>query len=136
AVLLARHRITCVIDVGANTGQTGRLLRRIGFAGRIVSFEPGPEAHAALMAATACDAGWTAAPRTAVGRTPGEITLNIAEASDMSSVLPPTEDLLRALPRSRATGTTVAPVTTVAAVLAEHRLEEETILLKIDTQGM
>lgn len=136
AGLLARHRIGCVLDVGANTGQTGQLLRRIGFAGRILSFEPGPEAHAALAAAAAGDPGWLVAPRTAVGRAPGEITLHIADASDMSSALPPTADLLQALPKSRAARSATAPVTTVAAIFAEHRLQGETVLLKVDTQGM
>jgi len=38
--MLDRHRITTVLDIGANVGGFGLLLRRIGFAGRIVSFEP------------------------------------------------------------------------------------------------
>jgi FkbM family methyltransferase len=136
AGLLALHGISCVIDVGANIGQTGHMLRQLGFAGRILSFEPGPAAHDALRAAAAGDPRWLVAPRMAVGRAAGAINLNIAEASDMSSALAPTAELLRALPRSRAGSSATAPVTTVSAILAEYRLEGETILLKIDTQGM
>jgi SAM-dependent methyltransferase len=40
AALLPQLAINCVVDVGANTGQFGAMLRRIGYAGRIVSFEP------------------------------------------------------------------------------------------------
>lgn len=136
AALLAQHRIGCVIDVGANIGQTGQMLRQIGYRGRILSFEPGPEAHAALTAVAATDPNWTAAPRQAVGRASGEITLHVSEATDMSSALPPTDDLLRALPKTRFTGDSVVPVTTVAAIMAEHGVAGVPVLLKIDTQGM
>jgi len=37
---LSHYEIDCVIDVGANIGSYGRLLRRIGYAGWIISFEP------------------------------------------------------------------------------------------------
>src|SRR6185503_14223092 len=43
--LLAHLDVDCVFDVGANTGQYAEMLRRrAGFRGRIVSFEPIPEA--------------------------------------------------------------------------------------------
>ena len=38
------RRINLVLDVGANTGQFGQLLRRRGYAGQIISFEPVKEA--------------------------------------------------------------------------------------------
>ncbi len=39
--LLQLHRIDLVLDVGANRGQFARLVRQLGFLGRIVSFEQG-----------------------------------------------------------------------------------------------
>ena len=39
AMLFARLKINCVLDVGAHVGQYGRFLRNIGYSGHIVSFE-------------------------------------------------------------------------------------------------
>jgi hypothetical protein len=43
AVLEAQH-VNCVLEVGVNIGQFGCRIRAIGYAGRIVSFEPSPAA--------------------------------------------------------------------------------------------
>ena len=43
ATLLRRLRIECVVDVGAHHGEFGLSLRRQGYSGRIVSFEPASE---------------------------------------------------------------------------------------------
>ena len=55
---LELHGITVVLDVGANEGQYGVQLRRSGYGGRIVSFEPGSEAHASVTACAAADEKW------------------------------------------------------------------------------
>src|SRR5437868_7811678 len=38
--VLGKLSINCVLDVGANRGQFGTLLRGIGYTGWIISFEP------------------------------------------------------------------------------------------------
>jgi len=135
-IVLAAQRIDLLLDVGANVGQTGKSLRAHGYGGRIVSFEPNPEAHRALTAAAAGDAGWTVAPPVAVGAAPGRATLNVADASDMSSLKPATSALLAALPRSRAGVSVEVDVTTIADLLPRHARGGERIFLKIDTQGL
>jgi FkbM family methyltransferase len=56
--LLARYEVNCVFDVGANKGQYGRQLRRAGYRGRIVSFEPVPEALEELREVAGRDPDW------------------------------------------------------------------------------
>src|SRR4051812_49758697 len=48
AELLTRYAVNVVLDVGANVGQYGQLLRRVGYTGHIVSFEPVPACFAEL----------------------------------------------------------------------------------------
>jgi hypothetical protein len=57
--LLELYRVNCVLDVGANRGQYGTLLREAGYAGRIVSFEPVPHIAQQLEAVAAKDGNWS-----------------------------------------------------------------------------
>lgn len=135
AELLARHRIGLVFDVGANTGQYVLAMRRHGYAGRVVSYEPGATAHATLSATAATDPFWVIAPRLAVGATSGEAVLNVSGESDMSSLKPLTEDAARRFASARPVTTESVPVTTLAAEIARHARDDEAIFVKSDTQG-
>jgi FkbM family methyltransferase len=94
--VLAHERVDAVIDVGANAGQYGRMLRREGYAGPILSFEPLPGPRAALAAVAAADPLWQLAPPMALGAVDGETVIERSAESDMSSILPQSP-LLRAV---------------------------------------
>lgn len=126
--------IDLVLDIGANTGQYGRLLRELGYNGRIVSFEPLADAHAALVATAAGDPLWTAAPRTAIGNSDGEIAINIASNSASSSLLPMHDSHREAAPHSAYVGTATVPITRLDSAAAGLGLTSR-LLIKIDTQG-
>jgi len=54
--LLPSLNVNCVIDVGAHHGEFARLVRQVGYRGRIVSFEPVSTNFAVLQRARRGDA--------------------------------------------------------------------------------
>ena len=125
--------VDLVIDVGANIGQYGQLLRQLDYRGTILSFEPLADAHAALAAAAADDANWRVAPRMAIGASDGSIKINVAGNSASSSVLPMLDRHLAAAPGSayRASEDVDLRRLSTAVSLAGFTAP----FLKIDTQG-
>jgi len=133
--ILDAFAIDAVCDIGANIGQTRDSLRAAGFRGRIVSFEPAPEAHATLVSRARHDPAWEIAPRMALGARAGEERLNLAESSDMSGLRLPTTDLLAALPGARVQGQAPVAVAPLDSVFDAHFAPSERVFVKIDTQG-
>src|SRR5688572_30716617 len=76
ARVLAELGIECVLDVGANVGQYGDMLRAIGYTGLIVSFEPVDATFHELSRHAAEDANWRTI-QMALGAEDGEATLNV-----------------------------------------------------------
>src|SRR5512146_721260 len=83
---LGHYGINCVLDVGANTGQFGRKLRRLGYQGRIVSFEPVSANLALLNEAAERFPPWTV-QRIGLGDLPGELMINVSNHGVFSSFL-------------------------------------------------
>src|SRR5690606_35342287 len=135
AALIAAEEIDAVLDVGANEGQYARSLRGRGYAGRIVSFEPGAAAHAKLSAATAGDALWTAAPRMALGRSAGSAQLRAFNRSDLNSLLPAGPEAFRGFPGLVVAEAEEVSVARLVDALDTLGIDSRRTLLKIDTQG-
>ena len=121
--------------MGANVGQTGLSLRQAGYQGRIVSFEPVPLAHQELRRVSLRDPLWTVAPPMAIAARDGEMTLNISHASDMSSALNPSVELVTALPKTRVSEKITVTARPLDRVVTEFRGDASHVFLKIDTQG-
>lgn len=135
AQVLKAADIDLVLDVGANTGQTGLALRNAGYNGKIVSFEPVPSAHEALHRVACTDPLWVIAPPMAIAAQDGDMTLNVSQATDMSSALEPSADLLTALPKTLVQEQVKVPARTLDSVVPEFQGKAAHIFLKIDTQG-
>ena len=129
---IERAGVDLLLDVGANEGQYATSMRRAGFRGEIVSFEPNPAAYAVLRRLANRDGRWIA-HNCAVGRVPGHLTLNIAQNSVSSSLLPIGDIALEAAPEARYVDTVEVEVTTLAETIATNA--DKTIMLKIDVQG-
>lgn len=135
ADLMEVARPRAVIDVGANVGQFARKMRDLGFDGPIISFEPQPEAHAALSAAAEHDPEWTVAPRCAVGASNGSAQILVASNSETSSMLETLDLLTDNAPTAVNIGAAETPVRRLDDLLAELGFDPKDSLLKVDTQG-
>ncbi len=133
--VLEQFKIACVLDVGANAGQYGSQLRAWGYHGRIVSFEPLAAAHARLELRAASDPAWQVAPRMALGAQDGEVAIDVAAESDMSSILPQTELLRRISPGSQVIGRERVPIRRLDGLAKDYLAPDEGVFLKVDTQG-
>jgi FkbM family methyltransferase len=89
-MVLENLGINCVVDAGANCGQYARMLRRLGYAGRIVSFEPVPAVYGELKRAAAGDPEWFAHPL-ALGSADEKRRIHVYERSELASLLPASE---------------------------------------------
>lgn len=132
--LLQRLRIDCALDVGANTGQTGRYLRRIGYRGTLISFEPVRSAHRLLLAEAKGDSNWIVSPRCAIGAKSGWLEMNVSSGSESSSVLPITGQFLGIAPSARCVEKEYVEVKTIDEAVLDY-IQGRNTYLKIDTQG-
>ena len=137
ACLLPSLAIDCVFDVGANCGQYGRLLRRIGYGGRIVSFEPVSENVAQLRQMAVGDPRWEVVPL-ALGDEERVADLNVMRVSEFSTLLEPSVFGTQQFP----TSTMIDHVEQVRVRRLESIYESylpegraSRVHLKLDTQG-
>lgn len=129
------HNIDIIFDVGANIGQYAKLARNKGFKGRIVSFEPLPDAHQKLSLNAKKDGLWTVHSRCAVGSSLGSTKINISKNSYSSSILPMLDAHSSAAPDSIYIGEVETPIVTLESVFDTYVNQSEKIFLKVDTQG-
>lgn len=134
-LLLKHHKVNIIFDVGANTGQYAATLFSLGYKGKIISFEPLSDAHAALVKKSSSNPDWSAAPRCALGDYDGEIDINVSENSVSSSILPVLNEHVKAEPKSRTIRTEKTPLFKLDTIASQYYNKSDRILLKIDTQG-
>lgn len=132
---LRKFDIDLILDVGANIGQFASDIRRGGYAGNIVSFEPLSDAHAELLKSSEGDSLWDVCPRCALGAHEGDLEINIASNSYSSSILPMLELHRSAAPGSAYQGKEAVPIKTLDTVAGQYLKETHAAFLKIDTQG-
>lgn len=124
--MLHRHKIETVLDIGANIGGYGALLRKLGFTGTIHSFEPVAAPLEKLRALAASDPKWHV-HNVAFGETSGTATINVMAGSELCSFLKPAETSTRM--------TVTASQEVTVTTLDEFDADWSKTFVKIDTQG-
>lgn len=135
--LLEQLEIDCVLDIGANRGQYGQMLRSIGYQGYIVSFEPVKQSYEALSALASQDDRWITY-RLAVGAREEQTQINLFENSFLNSCLPanPNREIFWGEMNSQRQET--IDVVTLDSIYPDILAQiggDRRLLLKIDTQG-
>ncbi|HEU0153892.1 MAG TPA: FkbM family methyltransferase [Arenimonas sp.] len=133
--MLSHHQVDMVLDVGANAGQFANGIRRVGYSGQIISYEPLAEPHALLMEASKQDPAWHVAERVVVGRAPGVVEMKVAGNSVSSSVLPMLAMHSDAAPGSETVATQSVSVQTLDSLALPLLGPDARLFIKIDTQG-
>lgn len=124
--------INVVLDVGANAGQYGKLLRVSGYAGQIISFEPVNAPFAALSGAAASDPKWSAI-NAAAGAAKGEATINVNRLTEVSSLLTLRQNVQHGF--ETATETQSISIVRLDDVFEQYVKANDRVLLKMDVQG-
>jgi FkbM family methyltransferase len=128
-----RRGVGTVLDIGANQGQTGLALRKLGWRGDIASFEPLPDAHARLASKAAADRAWHVPPAMALGAAPGSAPIHVSANSVSSSLLPISQRTVDVIPATGVVTTITTPVNRLDDVIEASW--PAPFAMKLDTQG-
>lgn len=137
ARMLSTLKINCVLDVGSYQGDFARWLRKIGYVGLIISFEPVSENFRLLEESRADDTLWRT-HRLALGATVGNAAIRVFSGTTFHSFLPPSEYGQARFPDKLVVERTeVVPVERLENILDDviKEVEDPHIFLKVDTQG-
>ncbi|MCX6164007.1 MAG: FkbM family methyltransferase, partial [Ignavibacteriae bacterium] len=129
------NNVDLIFDIGANAGQFSIMLFKLGYYGKIVSFEPLSSAHEVLKNRSKKFSNWAIAERCAIGDTDGEIEINISKNSISSSALKILNEHVIAAPKSEYIGSEKVKVYKLDSIFDKYILDEKNIFIKIDTQG-
>jgi FkbM family methyltransferase len=134
--LFAELKVACVLDVGARVGDYGRWLRRNGYRGTIISFEPVAANFEQLARAAARDPNWHCLSY-ALGAESSTAAINVAKHTEFSSFRQPNATATAlfgeesAIQRSEA-----VEIRQLDGVLDALPVKpDDRIYLKLDTQG-
>jgi len=135
--LLPALDVKCVLDVGAHTGEYGRILRELGYRGHIVSLEPVEASFTRLRQIAEHDPRWRV-HRLALGSTAGERPIHVSAATQFASFLPANDYGRQLFPRQIAVDhSEVVPVARLETLFDElvAHVDGGSFFLKTDTQG-
>ena len=128
-------KLDMFFDIGSNVGKYAKQIRKQGYSGQIVSFEPISSAHSILLKESLSDTNWSVYDKCALGNVNGVININVSLNSYSSSVLPMLQKHLDAAPDSRVVGQESIPIYRLSDIWRSQYSEFKKIGIKIDVQG-
>lgn len=133
-LLMKKNDINKIIDIGANIGQYALEIRKDGFKGEIISFEPLTSAFLKLKNYAKNDKKWQV-HNCAIGDEDGSTFINIAGNSVSSSISNMQDIHLQIAPDSAYMGKEEISINKLDSLLGNLYNEGDRIMLKIDAQG-
>ena len=124
-----------VLDLGANTGQFAQEIRRKGYSGKIISFEPLTDARKILLENASKDSKWFVHSRVAIGDKKGNIKINKSKNSVSSSILPMLKSHSDDENNSVYIGSENVLIITLDSIFNSYVKKNSNCFIKIDTQG-
>jgi FkbM family methyltransferase len=134
SAILKNHNVNLIIDVGANTGFFGNEIRRSGYMGEIISFEPLGDAFEKLKETSNSDTSWKVY-NYALGAENSTQQINISANSHSSSILEILDTHTQAEVTASYIGKQEIQIKTLDSVFNDISGKTNEIFLKIDTQG-
>jgi FkbM family methyltransferase len=132
--LFKHYKINLLFDVGANTGGYGQIMRKFGFQGRIVSFEPLCSAFKKLKEKVSKDSLWQV-ENFALGNREGKSKINVSKNSVSSSILEMLQLVTNVAPDAGCIGSEEIKIYRFDDVFHRYYRAGDSVFLKIDTQG-
>ena len=132
--LFEHFKINKIFDVGANVGNYAISLRKFGYTGEIISFEPLSEIFTILKNNSEGDKKWRI-ENIALGDVDGETIINIAGNNDSSSLLGMLPAHTESAPEAQYVGTEKIRINKLDTIFNNFTKDNDNIFLKIDTQG-
>lgn len=125
---LKRYNVSTVLDIGANIGGYGELLRSIGYSGKIHSFEPCSAPYEKLVRLASEDSQWST-HKMGLSDKVGQAEINLMAGSELNSLLSPAESS----ERMSLIGREVISLSSLDAL--DIPIDWSKAFVKIDTQG-
>lgn len=132
--LMFKLNIEIVFDIGANIGQYSSNLRELGYAHRIISFEPLKSAFDLLQITSSKDDNWSVY-NYALGNEDCLNTINVAGNSYSSSIVEMLPSHYESAPESKYVDKQEIEIKRLDTVFSSLDIDSDKIMLKIDTQG-
>jgi FkbM family methyltransferase len=132
--LLKNHNINLIFDVGANTGQFASNVFKMGFKGKIVSFEPIKNVFKVLENNKKGNHNWLV-ENFAIGDKNATTNINVSKNNESSSILHVKKLHVLNAPDSEVLSTEKIEIYKLDSIYNKYVSDNSNILLKIDSQG-